>query len=475
MRAFSVLLLFLVLFSASCQDSDERPNIILVMTDDLGWHDVGFNGNTNIKTPNLDLLASEGIILKRFYSASPVCSPTRASVLTGRNPFRIEIPTANAGHLKKEEITIPELLKEQGYATAHYGKWHLGILTKEQLDANRGGKAENFKHYSIPTDHGYDEFFCTESKVPTYDPLIYPDSFIEGESKRYGWKALTDKSEALTYGTSYWKDEELKETKNLNGDDSRIIMDRVIPFIDESIHDDQPFFTTIWFHTPHLPVVSDQEHRDIYKDLSHREQLYYGTISAMDEQMGRLWDHLKKLGIEENTMIWFCSDNGPEDRTPGSAGVFRERKRSLYEGGVRVPAFVLWKAKLKGGSKTNYPMVTSDYLPTIIDFLGIDYPDGRPLDGTSLRDALINDDLERNNEIGFLFRNKMSWVSDRYKLISTNQGETFELYDLLEDKAEKNNILSEKGEIANNMQMALEKWMESVNRSGRGLDYESKD
>jgi len=471
MRPTLALIILLTFFFASCQQQLERPNIILVMTDDLGWHDVGFNGNEMIKTPNLDHLASQGIILERFYSASPVCSPTRASVLTGRNPFRIEIPTANAGHLKKEEITIPELLKEQGYATAHFGKWHLGILTKKQPDANRGGKAENFKHYSIPTDHGYDEFFCTESKVPTYDPLIYPDTFIEGESKRFGWKALNNKSEGMVYGTAYWKGEEQMELNNLEGDDSRIIMDRVIPFIEKSANNDQAFFTTIWFHTPHLPVVSDQEHCNMYKDLSHREQLYYGTITALDEQMGRLWDHLQKLGIDENTMIWFCSDNGPEDRTPGSAGIFRERKRSLYEGGVRVPAFVLWKAKFRRGEKTDYPMVTSDYLPTIIDFLNIEYPVARPLDGISLRGALINDDIERNNEIGFLFRKKISWVSDRYKLVSTDLGETFELYDLLEDETEKNDIISVKTDTAHKMQMALEKWMKSVKKSGQGLDY----
>lgn len=472
MRPRIAFIIFLNIFLVSCHQPSERPNIILVMADDLGWHDVGFNGNEIIQTPNLDQLASEGIILKRFYSASPVCSPTRASVLTGRNPFRIEIPTANAGHLKKEEITIPELLKKQGYATAHYGKWHLGILTKEQLDANRGGKTENFKHYSIPTDHGYDEFFCTESKVPTYDPLMFPDSFVEGESKRYGWKALTNKSEGLTYGTAYWKGEKQMELNNLDGDDSRIIMDRVIPFIEQSVKNSQPFFTAIWFHTPHLPVVSDQEHCDIYGHLSHRAQLYYGTITALDEQIGRLWDHLQKLGVDENTMIWFCSDNGPEDRTPGSAGIFRERKRSLYEGGVRVPAFVLWKAKFRGGEKTDYPMVTSDYLPTIIDLLNIEYPGTRPLDGISLRDALLNHDLDRNSDIGFLFRNKISWVSDRYKLVSTDQGKTFELYDLQEDKAENHDILSIKADTAKKLQLALEKWMESVKKSGQGQDYQ---
>jgi len=210
----------------------------------------------------------------------------------------------------------------------------------------------------------------------------------------------------------------------------------------------------------------------MYGDLSHRTQLYYGTITALDDQIGRLWNHLQKLGVDENTMIWFCSDNGPEDRTPGSAGIFRERKRSLYEGGVRVPAFVRWKAKFRGGEKTIYPMVTSDYLPTIIDMLNIEYPLTRPVDGISLKEALLNNDLERNSDIGFLFGNKISWVSDRYKLVSTDQGKTFELYDLLEYKAENHDILSIKTDTAKKLQLALEKWMESVKRSGQGEDYQ---
>jgi hypothetical protein len=258
------------------------------------------------------------------------------------------------------------------------------------------------------------------------------------KAKDIGWKALTNKSEGMVYGTAYWKGEEQMELNNLEGDDSRIIMDRVIPFIEKSANNSIRHFLLPSGFTHHIYRLSAIRNIAICIRICRIENsCIIGTITAMEEQMGRLWDHLQKLGIDENTMIWFCSDNGPEDRTPGSAGIFRERKRSLYEGGVRVPAFVLWKAKFRRGEKTDYPMVTSDYLPTIIDFLNIEYPVARPLDGISLRGALINDDIERNNEIGFLFRKKISWVSDRYKLVSTDLGETFELYDLLEDETEK--------------------------------------
>ena len=472
MNLFNLSLLFTLL---SLQVS-AQPNIVLIMCDDLGWGDVGFNGNTLIKTPHLDQLAKEGVILKRFYSGGPVCSPTRASVITGRHPFRMGIYTANAGHMKPEEITLPELLATKGYATGHFGKWHLGTLTAMIHDANRG-RPRNYSHYSIPTQHGYETYFCTESKVPTWDPMIKPSVFdtAQGESLRYGWAAMEDTTDSRipqTYGTYYWTAREKMELSNLEGDNSRIIIDRVMPFVQTAISHHRPFFTTIWFHTPHLPVATSQDYRELYADLSHEKQLYYGSITAMDEQVGRLVNFLKAQGQFDNTMIWFCSDNGPERQTPGSSGPYRERKRSLYEGGVRVPAFVVWPRQLNAGTEASFPAVTSDYLPTIMDYLNIDYPDdSRPVDGISLRALLEGQRKERNSPIGFQHRDRMSWVDDQYKLISTNEGKTFELYDLLLDPSEKENIISRQKERADEMKKSLFEWISSCKQSDMGEDY----
>jgi len=452
-------------------EQNNRPNIILVMTDDQGWYDTGFNGNIEIITPNLDNMAAGGIILDRFYSASAVCSPTRASVITGRNPLRMNIPHANSGHMKEEEITIAEILKEHGYATGHFGKWHLGTLTKNTLDANRGGKKENDEHFSIPTQHGYDVFFCTESKVPTYDPMVYPASFEKGESKKFGWKSIEPGNSTERYGTAYWTGVEKTDTTNMKGDNSRIIMDRVIPFIEKSVNNKKPFFATVWLHTPHLPVVSDSTHRDLYSKMELQKRIYYGAITAMDEQMGRLWFMLEKLDIQEETIIMFCSDNGPENNTPGSAYIFRERKRSLYEGGVRVPAFVVWKGHINGGSRLNFPSVTSDYLPTILEILKIEYPDTRPIDGESIWPLLQGEKVVRDKPIGFLFRKKQSLVDNQYKLISTDNGKNFELYDLINDKSEKENIIQKEPKIASKMKQTLLEWLASVDNSKMGLDY----
>ena len=468
------LLICLVLFNCNVYKEEkplQKPNIILIMSDDHGWFDVGFNGNTEVKTPNMDLLASKGVIFDRFYSGSAVCSPTRASVITGRNPLRLNIPSANTGHLNQQEITIPEILKGQGYATGHFGKWHLGTLSKTVLDANRGGKPQHLNDFSIPTQHGYDAFFSTESKVPTYDPMVIPKAFEEGESERFGWKAVENKKTTKPYGTAYWVGEDIKVTENIEGDDSRIIIDRVIPFIEKAKNNNTPFFTTIWFHSPHLPVVSDSLHRSYYKDLPLDKQLYYGAITAMDTQIGALWNKLEQMGIAENTIVFYCSDNGPESKTPGSAGIFRERKRSLYEGGLRVPAFAVWKNKFKSGKRIDYPCVTSDYLPTLLDVLKINFPDNRPIDGTSMLTALNGEKTEREKPIGFIFQSKISWVNHKYKLISTNGGKDYELYDLLNDKSEKENIIEKYPEVAGIMKEELNVWLKSVEDSKKGNDY----
>lgn len=468
-------LLLLGLVFTFCKRPEEekiiqQPNIILIMSDDHGWYDVGFNGNKEIKTPNLDELAAKGVIFDRFYAASAVCSPTRASVITGRNPLRINIPYANLGHMRKEEITLPEILKEQGYVTGHFGKWHLGTLSKTDLDSNRGGRPKNINEYTIPSEHGYDTFFCTEAKVPTYDPMIYPATFLEGESKKFGWRAVENKDSAVSYGTAYWKGENAKASTNLEGDDSRIIMDRVIPFIEESHSNDKAFFTTIWFHTPHLPVVSDSTHRNVYRGMDLQKQIYYGAITAMDEQIGRLWENLEELGISENTILFYCSDNGPEVNTPGSAGVFRERKRSLYEGGVRVPALAIWPNTFKS-KRIDFPMVTSDFLPTILEIVNIAYPDNRPLDGLSLMDAINGKTSEREKPIGFICRPQMSWVTHQYKLIGDIDGGNFELFDLLNDPSEKENIIDKFPEIAEKMKADFSEWLNSVEISQKGGDY----
>lgn len=470
-KRFPKVLFIVALLYSSLFFGQQKPNIILIMTDDQGWFDAGFNGNAILQTPNLDALAEKGVVFDRFYTASAVCSPTRASVITGRNPNRMGIPDANSGHMKTQEITIAELVKEKGYNTGHFGKWHLGTQTKKELDANRGGKEQHFEHYSIPSMHGYDTYFCTESKVPTYDPMIYPEVFKEGESKKYGWTALQPDEASKKYNTSYWNGDEKKVEGDLSGDDTMIIINQLIPFIQSSVAEKKPFFTTVWTHTPHLPVVTSEYYKNKYSLLSNEKQLYYGSITALDDQIGCLWEELEAQGIADNTMIWFCSDNGPERNTPGSAKPFKGRKRSLDEGGLRTPAFVVWCNGINGGRRIDVPAFTSDYLPTITSLLNIEYPYDRPLDGVDLMPFIENSELKREKPMGFKYKFQISWVNDRYKLITYNNGKTYRLFDLLKDKEERYNILAMESIVAVTMMTEMNEWLRSVENSADEKDY----
>lgn len=441
--------------------AQKQPNIIFIMADDLGWGDVGFNGNKIIKTPHLDQLANDGIIFDRFYAGCALSSPTRANVLTGRNPFRTGVFTANEGILRPEEITLPELLQQQGYMTGHFGKWHLGTLTYKEKDANRG-RAGNTALYNVPAEHGYIESFVTESKVPTYDPMFQPQ-----ENNGRFWDYLTHPKEGKTYNTFYWKHNGEKETENLAGDDSRVIMDRVLLFLLKSSQADRPFFSVIWFHTPHLPCVAGPEYAKMYEHYSLEERNYYGCITAMDDQIGRLVHFLKEKGLYENTILCFCSDNGPEVKTPGSASHLRGRKRDLYEGGIRVPSLIVFPSQLKGGVRTNHIAGTVDYLPSIVEWLNLPQPNYE-LDGESLVPFLKNS-AERNKPMVFAVQEQGAVIEQQYKLVC-NKGVN-ELYDISKDPSETTDLSLEYPEITKRLRIYLERSLERYQQSFEGQEY----
>ena len=445
--------------------AQNKPNIILIMADDLGWGDTGYNGNPIIKTPHIDKMASEGIQFNRFYSACAVCSPTRASVLTGRNPYRMGVFTANTGILRPEEITLPELLKAEGYETGHFGKWHLGTLTHSEKDANRG-KPGNLQEYNPPVLHGYDVAFVTESKVPTWDPMKKPTNRF----KQAGWDYIQKGEPFEPFGTHYWDINGKKITENLDGDDSRIIMDRVIPFIENSIHKSSPFLAVVWFHAPHMPCVAGPEYQAMYKGQNSLMQNYAGCITAMDDQIGRLRAFLKEKNADANTLIWFCSDNGPEDGNPGTTGGFKERKRSLHEGGVRVPGLLVWPQKITKPFITDIPYVTSDYLPTIVELLKIEKSRvPYQLDGISILPLINGNMKERPAPIGFCFGNQVSYSDNQYKIYARNGA--FELYNIVNDRYEQTNIKSAEPSIFNSMQKNLLKFIDSCHSSFKGEEY----
>ena len=448
--------------------ASEKPNIILCMTDDQGWGDTGYNGHPFLKTPHLDRMASEGIRFDRWYAGAPVCSPTRGSCLTGRHPYRYGVFFANTGHMRAEEFTLAEPVKTLGYTTGHFGKWHLGTLTTEITDSNRG-KPGNTKDYSPPWENGFDVCFSTEAKVPTYDPMKMP-----GTNE--------------PYGTHYWNTDGTLATENLEGDDSRVIMDRAIPFIRQAVEAGRPFLAVIWFHTPHLPVVAGPRHREMYADIAEANPDYHGCLTAMDEQIGRLRQELADLGVAKNTMLWFCADNGPEGKVgkgPGSTGDLRGRKRSLFEGGIRVPGLLVWPDKIKEGRVVTVPCSTSDYLPTVLDVLGCSM-EGQPgpIDGVSLVPLIECRRNERSRPIGFESRDQVALIGDRYKIIRNGadcgppptgadevRQDEFMLFDLVADPGERRDLAAERPEMVRSMVEVLRAWQASCRASLEGDDY----
>jgi arylsulfatase A-like enzyme len=458
--------------------NSSKPNFILIMCDDLGWGDVGFNGGKHIRTPHLDKMAANSLKLTRFYAQAPVCSPTRASVVTGRHHDRTGIYTANKGMLRAGEFTLYEALAKKGYATGHFGKWHMGTLTRKVKESNRGAKKP--EEYSPPWNHRVDSTFATEAKTPTYDPMWKPAT--SGDSKsfetasRKGWFQLSAGEEKAAFGTHYWTGEETMvdpKSPELTGDDSKIIMERALKFIDAE--KEQPFLAVIWLHAPHLPVVASRKDAASYDDgeTSGFEQNYYGCVTALDRQIGRLRAFLRDKGIAQDTLVAFCSDNGPEggDDSPGKQGPFRGRKRSLYEGGVRVPGLIEWPARIKPGSASDVAACTVDYFPTIMDIVGFEMPDQRDLDGVSLL-PLMNGAMEaRPRPLAFHYRGKAAWHDGNLKAYGDVKSSKWELYDLASDPGESTDLAKEKSKKLKSMVSAWTEWKKSVDASDNGADY----
>jgi arylsulfatase A-like enzyme len=336
---------------------------------------------------------------------------------------------------------------------------------------------EDRGNYSPPWHHGFDEVFATKSAVPTWNPTKMP----------IGWKGWTRKNDPNSSPNKPWDGSIYVEngkpvTENLDGDDSRVIMDRAIPFIEKSISEDTPFLATIWFHTPHEPVVAGPEYLAKYPDLPVGKQHYYGCITAMDEQIGRLREVLKEKGIEKNTVIFFCSDNGPADPLAkagiASAGPYRGHKHQTWEGGLRVPSIALWPGQIESGQVSNFQSNTNDYFPTILDLLGISISKKAPLDGVSLLPVLKGEQVTRSNEMAFGYQRLYSntelyaFIDGKYKICNPEKGDEMMLFDLELDPTESNNIAKEQPELFAKMKAELEKVKTSWKESREGKDYQ---
>ena len=457
----------------------EKPNVIFAMADDLGWGDVQYN-NGNARTPNLDEMAQSPntILLQRYYSGGPVCSPTRGTVLTGRNHNRYCVWNANKASkgdfskgqrmaLPLSEITVAEVMREAGYSTALFGKWHLGDF-KPLKDGNKKWPV------SHPGLHGFDQWFATERSAPTSTincGCFNDSSCIQGH--------YTDRPPCTNYYTNTSVDDIKGWPEAIPGGDSTFIWSLAEKYIIEQVKENKPFFLYLPFHAVHVRYIATEHYKTMYQNYNYTlDQIdYYGTISEMDDVMGKLRQLLKNLGIKNNTLLWFSSDNGPKRNTPGVTNGLRGWKGSLHEGGIRVPGMIEWPDVITSNKVSSFPVVSSDLLPTVRDILGIKPADNRPIDGISILPFLQGKSKCRNQYIYWAFpihqkfkkgTYSIATSGDQYKLIARyKDGKIvgYKLYDLISDVGEKTNLSKKYPSVRKKLFIEIKNWRKSVMKS----------
>ena len=494
-KSLGITMVFALIFFGCSNDleidqqvSIHRPNVILVMADDMGWAQTGYYGHPIVKTPNLDAMASNGLRMDRFYAAAPSCTPTRASVLTGRTndrtgAFRVGQP------LNKQEKLLSTAFQDAGYATGHFGKWHLnynGVGLEHPLEK---GDPHN------PGELGFDYWLSATSGFDM--PSADRDGF---ELSRMG------------------------ERERFSGDGSEIIVNEALKFISRIAGDSQPFFVVIWYSSPHGPWAASNE--DIAPFLGRVDRSsanMHGEIVAMDRSIGSLRRGLRDLGIAEHTLLWFTSDNGgspnvdtgvtypngvnaspiieyPSDCSddidpnltseesvalgcirgpkPDSTGHLRGFKKDFYEGGLRVPTIIEWPDRIKP-RVSNFPAATYDMFPTLIDVASLNANSiNKVHDGISLADIFNTEPIRREKPLGFRASDGRMWMDNDWKIVQNVSFEKegfisqpFELYNVIGDPSEEHDLIDLYPDLAARMLEELATWSLSVSKSALGADY----
>ena len=411
--------------------ANDKPNVIFIFADDLGYGDLGCYGHPYAQTPALDQLAKEGTRYTQAYVTGVTCCPSRTGAMTGRHPARFAKYMADHGF--GDSVTITELLKSNGYRTGHFGKWHLNGL--------RGPGAPIFKEDTHhPGAFGFDEWLSVTNFFDR-NPIMSRRGKIEEHA----------------------------------GDSSEIIVDEALKFIKTKVAAKEPFFTVIWYGTPHDPWVADDADKKPFNQLSAKAQEHYGELVAMDRSIGTLRAGLSKLEVDKNTLVWFTSDNGGLPRfDPPTTGGLRGFKGSMYEGGLRVPAIIEWPAGIQTPRVTHYPAGAVDIFPTLARVAGLKKSTMlKPQDGQSLVKLFSREIGPRKKTLPFRSRGRVAVVDNNYKMISLpGNGETqYELYDLKEDSAEQNNLTSKLPKVAKRLRKKLQSIDASVTASVNGQDY----
>ena len=427
------------------------PNVVVLLADDLGYQDVGCYGGP-VRTPAIDQLAKEGVRFTEFYSGCAVCSPSRATLLTGRHHIRTGVYSwisdeAQNSHLLLRERTIAEILKDRGYSTAHIGKWHLGLPTKNRSKPT-------------PSHHGFDYWFTTWNNAsPSHKN---PNNFIRN-------------GEAVG---------------PLEGYSCQLVADEAIDWLDHHRHPKAPFFLNIWFHEPHAPIAAPDKIVSIYGELKDKAAIYSGTIDNTDRAIHRVVEKLKAMGVRENTLIIYASDNGSyrDDRV----GNLKGKKGSNWDGGIRVPGIFSWPGVIKQNRAVKEPAGLVDILPTLCGLLNLEVPKDRMIDGSDLSTLLQGEankfrrhqplfwHLQKSRPIVAMRDGDFSLVANPdyeisqsnmfqeswIPIIKTGGYKDFQLFDLSKDPGQIENIASENPELLNKLKAKLLKMNQSIMADG---------
>jgi arylsulfatase A-like enzyme len=460
-KIFAITLLTIFLTPAIGLAQESRPNIIMILSDDHGWADLECYGAKDLSTPVLDKMAMEGIQFMDSYVTAPQCTPSRCGLITGVYQQRIGLE-ANPdmkyypvfGFQDGFTSTFAGLLQKEGYRTGMVGKWHIG----ETLD-------------SQPFSNGFE--WCR---------------YMRG-GMGYFWPANQGRQDLLNetevWGTDAWWGEQFRNEKDevipwTEGYITDVFTDNAIDFVSGVKKDERPFFLYLAYNAPHTPLEAPQEIVDSFDHIDDMgRRIYAAMVKSLDSNIGRLFEHLEKLGVEENTFVVFMSDNGAPKGPSlmgynhGSNGPLRGFKGQLYEGGVRVPMIFKWPAKFVGGQKVDWSTISVDLLPTFLAAAGTSVPNEK--DGQNLLPFLTPEVSDMGPQHTAYWRYLTKWArqfairDDNWKLISPD-GKQFELYDIYEDKEEKTDLSVVHPEIKTRLHDELNEWMKELPERPKWID-----
>jgi arylsulfatase A-like enzyme len=433
--------------AAAAPRRTEKPNVILFLADDLGCHDLGCLGATDLKTPHIDTVAAAGARFTNWYAQAPVCAPSRAALMTGRYPIRAGVPN-NGQELKPSEQTIAALLKPQGYATGIFGKWHLGDSPQ-----------------TVPNAHGFDRFTGFHAGCIDY----YSHRYYWGEPRTVNYHDLwRDRTEVFEDGT-YFTELITREAKN---------------FITENRS--RPFFVYMPFNGVHYPMHAPRKYVERFAGLERERQMYAAMLSAVDDGVGEVTGLVKKLGLAENTLVIFSADNGATrekraglNQEPGKAGnnaPFRGNKFSAFDGGMHPPAVMSWPGVIPPGQLIHEIACHIDLLPTICKAAGAAVPADRTLDGFDMLPLAAAKAKSAHNAIFWSSAGQLAVRRDRWKLVEKGkdfdgtekgnqplQGEdALFLSNLEEDPGERRNRRRDQPALLDELSSLAHQWLEQV-------------